>query len=101
MEIHTSYSEDIEQFIYDVIKIPLKFAESESLKQSRNTTPILLLDDLLSELDLERREQILDMTKKFDQSIITTAEPEIISAEFKNQSNLLEIKNGEISEQKA
>ena len=41
------------------------------------------------------------MTKTFDQSIITTAEPEIISAEFKNQSNLLEIKNGEISEQKA
>ena len=81
--------------------LALKFAEAEILKQSRNTTPILLLDDLLSELDLERREQILDMTKKFDQSIITTAEPEIISAEFKNQSNLLEIKNGEISEQKA
>ena len=80
--------------------LALKFAEAEILKRSRNTTPILLLDDLLSELDLERREQILDMTTMFDQSIITTAEPEIISQSFKNQSNLLEINNGEISEKK-
>ena len=40
------------------------------------------------------------MTTMFDQSIITTAEPEIISQSFKNQSNLLEINNGEISEKK-
>ena len=80
--------------------LALKFAEAEILKRSRNTTPILLLDDLLSELDFERREQILDMTTMFDQSIITTAEPEIISQSFKNQSNLLEINNGEISEKK-
>ncbi len=76
--------------------LALKMAESEFLYRHRNTKPVLLLDDVMSELDQNRREQIVDHMEDHDQVIVTTAEPSNIPNSFTNDSNRLEIINGSI-----
>jgi DNA replication and repair protein RecF len=55
--------------------LALLLAERDALRQVRGTTPILLLDDVLSELDRERRERLLGALDGDGQSLITTADP--------------------------
>jgi DNA replication and repair protein RecF len=38
--------------------------------------PVVLLDDVLSELDARRRKGVLDYIDSFEQTIITTADPD-------------------------
>ena len=76
--------------------LALKMAESEFLTNRRNTKPVLLLDDVMSELDQTRREQMVEHLKKHDQVIITTAEPSNIPDSFTNSSNRLEVINGSV-----
>lgn len=54
----------------------LKVCEFEYLKNQTGQTPILLLDDILSELDETSRERVLSLVGQ-GQSIITTAEPKV------------------------
>lgn len=57
--------------------ISMKAAEFEYLKQSRGETPILLLDDVFSELDLQRTEKVFDtVIDNAAQTFITTTEAE-------------------------
>jgi len=76
--------------------LALKMAESEFLYHQRKTKPVLLLDDVMSELDQERREQIVDHIGDHDQVIVTTAEPSNIPNSFTNESNRLQIINGSV-----
>ena len=50
----------------------------------------------MSELDQERREQIVDHIGDHDQVIVTTAEPSNIPNSFTNESNRLQIINGSV-----
>jgi DNA replication and repair protein RecF len=74
--------------------VELKKAEIEIIKKETGEDPILLLDDVLSELDSENKKIILDIAKD-EQTIITTANLE----DFKNYSKdviFYEVKDGEI-----
>ena len=53
--------------------LTLKLSELEILKDEKEDTPILLLDDVLSELDNNRIEYLLEYIKGY-QTIITTTE---------------------------
>lgn len=44
--------------------IAIKFAEFRFLKEILNETPIIILDDIFSELDNERIEQVLKLVKQ-------------------------------------
>lgn len=55
----------------------LKMCEFEFLKHKTGQVPLLLLDDILSELDNESREKVFSLLH-FGQSIITTTEPKIV-----------------------
>jgi DNA replication and repair protein RecF len=50
----------------------LKFAEFFYLKKKKEETPILLLDDLFSDLDYHREKQILEIIQNLGQTFITT-----------------------------
>jgi DNA replication and repair protein RecF len=76
--------------------LALKMAESEFLYTHRSTKPVLLLDDVMSELDQTRREQLVEHLKNHDQVIMTTAEPSNIPDSFTNSSNRLEVINGSV-----
>jgi DNA replication and repair protein RecF len=55
--------------------LALILAEREALAAARGTIPILLLDDVLSELDRERRELLLELVRREGQTLVTTADP--------------------------
>ena len=63
------------------IVLAMKLAEAEHLKRRRGQEPVLLLDDVLSELDAGRRALVLDRAAMYQQCFITTAEPGIIDSE--------------------
>ena len=56
------------------VVLAMKLAEAGYLKARRGQEPILLLDDVLSELDTQRREHVLDQASQYQQSFLTTAD---------------------------
>ena len=53
----------------------MKLSELQFLKQETGEYPILLLDDVMSELDAERREQLLKfLVREKIQTLITATE---------------------------
>lgn len=54
--------------------VGLKLAEYEYLKSVKSTPPVLLLDDVLSELDHDRVGQIVSHLKDYGQIFLTTAD---------------------------
>ena len=55
------------------IVLSLKLAEIELIKQARGEYPVLLLDDVLSELDDDRQHILMSYIKDKVQTILTTA----------------------------
>ena len=60
------------------IVLSMKLAEAEHLKARRGQEPVMLLDDVLSELDARRRSFVLDRITGFQQCIVTTADVEAV-----------------------
>ena len=54
--------------------IGLKVAEFQYLREGCKETPVLLLDDVLSELDEERSRKLLELTPELGQTFVTTTE---------------------------
>ena len=54
--------------------LALLLAEREALAASRGTAPLMLLDDVMSELDAGRRGQLVDVLRAGGQSLITTTD---------------------------
>jgi DNA replication and repair protein RecF len=59
--------------------VALKIAEFFYLKDRCNETPILLLDDILSELDEHRAGRVLDLTQQLGQTFITSTSEQLFS----------------------
>jgi DNA replication and repair protein RecF len=58
--------------------LALLFAERDALLAAGSTTPLMLLDDVMSELDAGRRERLVERLLEGGQSIITAAETDLI-----------------------
>jgi DNA replication and repair protein RecF len=56
--------------------LALLFAERELLASRRGRPPLMLLDDVMSELDSERRELLATLLRSGGQAIVTTTEAE-------------------------
>lgn len=81
--------------------ISWKFSEISIFRKEKNVTPILILDDLLSELDIEKIKNILSFIESDVQTFITTTEIEKISSLLKNHSyQKFYISNGNLEEAK-
>ncbi|MBI4339739.1 MAG: DNA replication/repair protein RecF [Chloroflexi bacterium] len=59
--------------------LALRLAEAAFLREERRQEPILLLDDVLSELDPSRRQKVLEKASQYQQVLVTTADPALIS----------------------
>lgn len=62
--------------------LSLKLSEIELVKQETNDTPILLLDDVLSELDSSRQRYLLDSIKNIQTLITCTGLDDFIENQF-------------------
>ena len=58
--------------------LALLFAERRVLTEAGNPTPLLLLDDVMSELDAERRSALLTQLAMGGQAVISAAEEELL-----------------------
>lgn len=78
----------------------IKFAELRFLKEKLNETPVLLLDDIFSELDQNRIEKVLSLVRKYDtQTFITVNNATFLEYFTTNEEyKLFEIISGEVSE---
>ena len=74
--------------------LSLKLAELELIKEQVGESPILLLDDVFSELDINRREKLLMLTKDV-QTIITCTD---IDKSFKN-CKIIKINQGKVEKE--
>jgi len=72
----------------------LKLAEIEIFKEISGEYPILLLDDLLSELDEFNKNSILKYINKDIQTIITTTNLELVSKDIIDKSRIYKVCNG-------
>ncbi len=77
--------------------LAMKLAEIEWLKQRTGDWPILLLDEVLAELDIERREDLLSRISSVTQSILTTADLSMFTEPFQNHATIWKIDAGTIS----
>ncbi len=84
------------------ICLSLKLAEVEFIKEKTGYSPILLLDDVLSELDRKRQLYIFNSIKNI-QTVITSTGIDEFAENIKENIKIFYIKNGsiEISEKKA
>jgi DNA replication and repair protein RecF len=76
--------------------LALKLAELEAMEAETGEQPILVLDDVLSELDPARQAALLGRMDIVKQVFLSTAEPETLPAEFLNQAHLLRVREGTI-----
>jgi DNA replication and repair protein RecF len=60
--------------------LALLFAEREALREARRVMPLLLLDDVMSELDPGRRERLVARLDDGGQALITAADEESLPA---------------------
>ena len=64
--------------------------------KEKNKTPILLLDDLFSELDTKKINNIINLLKKRVQVFITTTELSYLNNKLIENSKIFKIKNGKV-----
>lgn len=69
----------------------LKLAELEYLADKTESRPVLLLDDIFSELDQERRKKLLEVIPK-QQTIITTTDLDLIEPEYRKKVEIIRLK---------
>ncbi len=76
--------------------LSLKLAEIDLIKESKNRNPILLLDDVLSELDKERQGFLIDKINEIQVILTCTGVDDFIDR-FESQYKIFYVDNGVIN----
>lgn len=69
--------------------LALKIIELQILQEARNDPPLLLLDDVFSELDTKRRQALTRYVEKY-QTFITTTDADIAQKHFKSGRTVID-----------
>lgn len=77
--------------------LALKLAELELIETVVGEPPLLLLDDVLAELDLQRQNQLLSAIANRFQTIITTTHLNSFDQQWLKSSQVLTVDNGSLS----
>jgi DNA replication and repair protein RecF len=79
--------------------ISIKLAEYEFLKNILNETPVILFDDIFSELDIERSNTVFEKIIYGDaQTIITMTNSERLMEKFHSVATYMNVENGKVIE---
>lgn len=79
--------------------LSLKLAEIEVFMKEKNKTPIILLDDIFSELDEIKKNNIIKYFKNNIQIFITTTDIKDINDELKEKSDIYIVDKGSITKE--
>jgi DNA replication and repair protein RecF len=76
--------------------LSLLLAEAELIEERRGMLPLLLLDDVLSELDPDRREALVRAIPLDAQTLITAAIPTALPDALRERAVLVPVRRGEV-----
>ena len=77
--------------------LALKLAEVAWMKAKTGEWPVLLLDEVLAELDTERRADLLSRLLSSEQALLTTTDLDLFSEEFSQKASLWHVQAGRVS----
>lgn len=78
--------------------IALKLAEIGLLERETGENPVVLLDDVMAELDSERRKRILDLTMGRCQTIVTATGLDEVNGAFDYGAAIFDVKAGTVKQ---
>lgn len=76
--------------------LALKLAELELIEQVVRDPPLLLLDDVLAELDLQRQNQLLEAIQERVQTLVTTTHLGSFDASWLKAAQILQVQGGQL-----
>ena len=78
--------------------LALKLAEVEWMRAKTGEWPVLLLDEVLAELDINRRGELLARLGEAEQVVMTTTDLGLFPKAFVERATVWEVTNGQIKE---
>jgi DNA replication and repair protein RecF len=79
------------------IIVALKLAETDILAEAGGPAPIVLLDDVFSELDPERSERGLDLLRERGQVLVTITDPGLLPARHRHRVPVWTVGEGRLA----
>jgi DNA replication and repair protein RecF len=76
--------------------LALLFAERDLLADERDRPPLMLLDDVMSELDASRRELLAELLLAGGQGVVTATEVEHVPGHDRDGTRVLVVENGTV-----
>ena len=77
--------------------LSLKLAEIEWMRERTGTSPLLLLDETLAELDEKRSLDLLSRLEQYDQAILTTTDQTHFPVSFAENNTIWQVESGMIT----
>ncbi len=77
--------------------LALKLAEVNWLKDKTGHWPVLLLDEILAELDAQRRLDLLEFLTESEQALLTTTDMNLFTPDFLQQAETWEVRSGAVT----
>lgn len=78
------------------LALTLRLAEASYLSAARDDEPVVLLDDVLSEMDAARRRRVLEKVTRYQQSLITTTDLDLVQDYFGDQATYFKVADGQV-----
>ncbi|MBI5935066.1 MAG: DNA replication/repair protein RecF [Chloroflexi bacterium] len=76
--------------------LSLKLAEVSWIKERTTQWPVILLDEVMAELDLQRRADLLKYLGEAEQSLLTATDLHMFTPEFVEEAKVWRVKNGKV-----
>ena len=80
--------------------LALKLAEVEWMQERTGEWPVILLDEVMAELDIHRRADLLKYVGKSEQVLFTTTDLSLFTPEFVEQAEIWDVSGGVVTPRK-
>jgi DNA replication and repair protein RecF len=78
------------------VALALKLAVARYWKEQLAVLPVVLLDDIMSDLDVARRNAVMAVSGSMGQVVITTTDIDAIRPEVRSDARVFEVRNGRV-----
>jgi DNA replication and repair protein RecF len=79
--------------------LALKLAEVEWMKEKTGQWPVLLLDEVMAELDVQRRADLLAYLENVEQAMLTTTDLKLFTPDFVEKTRIWQVEAGKVQDQ--
>jgi DNA replication and repair protein RecF len=79
------------------VALALRLAEAAHLADIKKEQPVVLLDDVLSELDASRRQQVMEAAQTYEQALITTTDLNMLEGSTLASASLFRVTVGSVA----